>query len=88
MYKASQILKHVLKTEKTNFYYEKMEQMTIMLTFTFNGRQRLAGAVAERWLPNKTESSALTVHAGTTKLYLDIVKFIRGRKHENCSIII
>jgi len=39
-------------------------QMTIMLIFT-NGRQRLAGAVAERWLPNKTESSALTVHAGT-----------------------
>jgi len=39
-------------------------QMTIMLIFT-NGGQRLAGAVAERWLPNKTESSALTVHAGT-----------------------
>jgi hypothetical protein len=29
------------------------------------GRQRLAGAVTERWLPNKTESSAVTVHAGT-----------------------
>lgn len=25
---------------------------------------RLAGAVAERWLPFKTQSSALTVHAG------------------------
>lgn len=50
-----------------------MKQMiALLLTFTFNGRQRLAGAVAERWLPNKTESSALTVHAGTTKLYLDI----------------